>query len=346
MRHRSFISLAAALGVLLCGSVAVYAYDSSRDDLIADGVEVAGVDVGGMRAGEARRTLEREVAAPLERSVIVVYHQRQFKLSPRRARITADVGGMVAEAVERSRRGNVLSRTARGLTGGDVNGDVDAKVTYSQQAVDQLVKRVARELNQLPRDAHVEPSGGGLVKVGGQNGVVVKTGLLREDIAAELVQPEGDRAVKVRTKLAKPKVTIDQLASNYPQYITISREGFRLRFYRRLRLAKTYTIAVGQVGFDTPAGLYHVQNKGENVPWSVPNSAWAGKLAGKVIPGGAPDNPIKARWMGIFNGAGIHGTDDVGSLGHNASHGCIRMAIPDVIDLYPHVPVGTPVYIG
>jgi lipoprotein-anchoring transpeptidase ErfK/SrfK len=46
-----------------------------------------------------------------------------------------------------------------------------------------------------------------------------------------------------------------------------------------------------------------------------------------------PQDSLKARWMG-FNGAGIHGTDDVGSLGSAASHGCIRMAIPDVVALY------------
>ena len=50
--------------------------------------------------------------------------------------------------------------------------------------------------------------------------------------------------------------------------------------------------------------------------------------------------------MGIFAGAGIHGTDQVGSLGTAASHGCVRMAIPDVIELYDQVKVQTPVYIG
>ena len=43
----------------------------------------------------------------------------------------------------------------------------------------------------------------------------------------------------------------------------------------------------------------------------------AGDLAGKVIPPG-PDDPIKARWMGIFDGAGIHGTTDTASLGSAA----------------------------
>ena len=62
--------------------------------------------------------------------------------------------------------------------------------------------------------------------------------------------------------------------------------------------------------------------------------------------GGSAENPLKARWMGIVNGVGIHGTGAPGSIGTRASHGCIRMTVPDVIDLYPRVPVGTPVLIG
>jgi len=49
--------------------------------------------------------------------------------------------------------------------------------------------------------------------------------------------------------------------------------------------------------------------------------------------------------MGFNGGAGIHGTAEVGSLGSAASHGCVRMAIPDVIDLYDRVQVGDPIYI-
>ena len=126
----------------------------------------------------------------------------------------------------------------------------------------------------------------------------------------------------------------------------VDRGGFKLNFYKNLKLQKTYPIAVGQVGLETPAGLYNIQNKAVNAAWSVPNSDWAGSLAGTVVPGGSPENPLKARWMGIFDGAGIHGTDDTGSLGTAASHGCVRMAIPDVIELYDQVEVQTPVYIG
>ena len=78
----------------------------------------------------------------------------------------------------------------------------------------------------------------------------------------------------------------------------------------------------------------------------MPDSDWAGKLRGKVIPSGDPENPIKARWLGIYDGAGIHGTSAEGSIGSAASHGCIRMRVREVIELYDRVPVGAPVYIA
>ena len=105
-------------------------------------------------------------------------------------------------------------------------------------------------------------------------------------------------------------------------------------------------MAIGALGYDTPAGTYNIENKAVDPVWNVPDSDWAGDLAGTTVPGGVPENPLRERWMGIYAGAGIHGTDDLGSLGSAASHGCIRMAVPDVIELYDQVPVGTPIYIG
>ena len=77
----------------------------------------------------------------------------------------------------------------------------------------------------------------------------------------------------------------------------------------------------------------------------MPNSDWAGGLAGQTIPGGAPNNPLKARWLGVNGSVGIHGTAEEWSIGSRASHGCIRMRVRDVVDLYPRVPMGTPVLI-
>ena len=142
-----------------------------------------------------------------------------------------------------------------------------------------------------------------------------------------------------------PEVTKADLDKKYGTAIIVDRSGFTLRLYKNLKLEKTYPIAVGMQGLETPAGLYDIENKQVNPYWHVPNSSWAGKLAGQVIPPG-PTNSIKARWMGIIGGAGIHGTAEDGSIGSAASHGCIRMHIPDVIDLYDRVSVGSPVYIA
>jgi len=347
VRQKSFIFLALFLFLMLSGAIGVYAYDASRDDLVEDGISAGGVRIGGMRASEARVAIDEQLAQPLRKPLVVRYKDRRFRLTAAAAHLRVASEEMVQEALEKSREGNVITRTVRSLTGDDPDGaKIPARVSYSEQAVERLVKRVSSEVNQPAKDAAVTFAGTSLGTVDGQVGVEVQTDRLRRSIKAELVLPAADRVVEVSTREVKPEVTREELASKYPYVITVNRPTFELRFWKNLRLVKTYHVAVGQVGLETPAGLYHIQNKQIDPAWHVPNSDWAGSLAGKVIPGGTPENPLKARWMGIYNGAGIHGTDNTSSLGSAASHGCIRMAIPDVIELYDQVPVGAPIYIA
>ncbi len=343
MRQRSFIFVAVVIVALLAGTVGAVAYDSSRDDLIASGVTVAGVDVGGMRAAQARRIVARELQKPLSRPVAVMHGTWKFELTAREAGVHADVDGMVDEALAASRNGNIVSRVARDLTGGEEDAQVPPRVTYSRAAVRRLVARVKAKVDRPARDAKVEfPS---LDRVKEQPGFNVDSASLEQRVEQALSVPGVDRQVAAPVHRIQPKVTRAQLAKRYPVLLVADRDNFQLRLYKKLRLVHSYTVAVGAVGFDTPAGIYHIQNKAVDPAWTVPHSAWAGDLAGTVVPGGVPDNPLKARWLGIFNGAGIHGTDETYSLGHAASHGCIRMAIPDVEQLYDQVPVQAPVFI-
>jgi lipoprotein-anchoring transpeptidase ErfK/SrfK len=344
MRQRSFIAVGVMVFLLIAGAVSAYAYDSSRDDKIAEGVSIAGTDVGGMKASQARAAVRRDLAVQLRQPVVVSHRSRNFKLSAQDAELRADVDGMVAEALSASREGNVVSRTWRDVTGGEVDKQVPARVTYSRAAVQALVSRVSKAIDRPARDAKVAfPS---LREVKEQNGRTVQAASLQRSVDRALAEPGTKREVEAPVAVVKPKVTRASLADRYPTLLIVDRNTFHLNLYKRLKLAKSYTVAIGAQGFDTPAGLYHIQNKAVNPAWSVPKAAWAGSLGGTVVPGGTPDNPLKARWLGIFNGAGIHGTDEVGSLGHAASHGCVRMGISDVIDLYPRVPVGAPIYIG
>jgi lipoprotein-anchoring transpeptidase ErfK/SrfK len=344
MRHRSFILVAALLLVLAGGAVAAYAYDSSRDDMIAKGVTIAGVHVGGMRTDEAQRVLNRELKPALERPVRVTHNRKRFMLSAQDADLHADVSAMVDEALARSRDGSIFTRVARDLTGGEENVQVPARVSYSPVAVKRLVRRVSRGVDRPPRDATLDfPA---VKKVKERTGFRVERAALAQRVEQALSVPGVARTVQAPVRVLQPKVTRADLAAKYPTLLVVDRSAFQLRLYKHLNLVKSYTVAIGAVGFDTPAGMYHIQNKAVNPAWSVPNSDWAGSLAGTVVPGGTPENPLKARWLGIFNGAGIHGTDETYTLGTAASHGCVRMSIPDVIELYDQVRVGAPIYIA
>ncbi len=333
--------------VLLAAAGAVYAYDNGRSQRIAEGVSIDGIPVGGMKVVDARAKLRSGVLEPLSRPVVATYEDREFTLTPKAASVGVDIEGSVNAALDASRSGNLFQRTWRDVTGGKVKRDVPLRVTYSHAAIDKVVARVSRKLNEPARDATVgNLEKGQISPTTSKDGLRVRNVTLSRALEKELLDRSGRTPVPVRTKVVTPKVTTKKLAAEYPAIILVNRGAFKLTLYKNLKLEKTYGIAVGQVGLETPAGLYHVQNKAVNPAWHVPNSAWAGDLAGQTIPAGDPGNPIKARWMGIFDGAGIHGTSETGSIGSAASHGCIRMLIPDVEELYDQVPVGAPVYIA
>ena len=343
MKSKAFTFVAVLVILLITGSVAVYAYDSSRSDRIAEGVTIGGTAVGGLSAEEARAKVSRQIARGLERPIAVTYRKTRFTLSAKDAGIQADVGGMVDDAVAASRDGNAFARVTRDLRGDEEEVEVSVSATYSRKAARELVTRVGDKLDREPKDAALDfPS---LDAVKEQDGIAVKRGVLTQLVGTALLSP-GNRTVEAPVKTTKAKVTRDELAKEYPTVLVADHASFELRLYKNLKLVDTYSVAFGAQGYDTPRGLFNIQNKQVDPVWSVPNSDWAGDLAGTVVPGGTPENPLKARWMGIYDGAGIHGTDDVGSLGSAASHGCIRMAVPDVIDLYDQVDVGAPIYIG
>jgi lipoprotein-anchoring transpeptidase ErfK/SrfK len=335
-----------AVAVLLLVLVGVgYAYDNSQKDQIADGVTIGGVDVGGMDEAEAKQAVQRQLIGPLRHPLRVGYDGEHWELPVKSLKVHADIDAAVEEALDESRDGGFPGRLVRYVTGGNLDKQFSADVSYSQPAINRFVRHVADEVDLEAQDASVEPGPDSLKVVPAENGHKLRDNLLTRRLEAAVLNARADHTIAAHTHYTTPEVTTKEVASAYPSYLTLDRSTFTLRLWKNLKLAKTYTVAVGQEGLETPAGLYHIQEKQENPSWHVPDSAWAGDLAGQVIPPG-PDDPIKARWMAIFEGAGIHGTEETESLGSAASHGCVRMSIPDVIELYPQVEVGTPIYIG
>ncbi|MGE0067352.1 MAG: L,D-transpeptidase family protein [Solirubrobacterales bacterium] len=345
MGKKTKIALGVITGLIVVLAVGVYVYDNSQKDKIAEGVTIAGVDVGGMDAEEAKAEVRRQLLAPLNDTLKVELDDQSWTLPGEKLKIRANVNEAVEEAVEESQDGGLPTRLVRYVSGGELDKPVTAELDYSKSAINRFVRHVAEEVNRDPLNASVEPSSDSLNVVSGKAGLKLRDNQLTEDLEDAVLNADAPRTVVAQVRKTKPDVTTKDVAGEYPSYLTLDRSSFTLRLWQDLENTRTYTVAVGQEGLETPEGVYAIEAKEENPTWYVPESDWAGDLAGTVVPPG-PSNPIKARWMAIFEGAGIHGTEETGSLGTAASHGCVRMAIPDVEELYDLVEVGTPIYIG
>lgn len=300
--------------------------------VIAAGVNAGGIDVSGLSVPDATARLQQVAGPILSGPIVVSVAGRRFTLTPRQVHLRFDAARSAERAYEAGQRGTPAF--------------VPLAVSFRRSVVDRFVATIARRVRVRPRDADLRLTLTRMIPRPERPGRELDVAFTRAAVRSALVAPTSSRRLTPARLEVPAKRGVASLPKRYPTVLTVDREHFKLRLFKRLKLVKTYRIAVGAAGYDTPAGRYAIQNKAVNPAWSAPNAPWAGLYAGRTVPGGAPDNPLKARWLGIANGVGIHGTGDPGSIGSRASHGCIRMTVPDVIDLYPRVPVGTPVLIG
>jgi lipoprotein-anchoring transpeptidase ErfK/SrfK len=126
---------------------------------------------------------------------------------------------------------------------------------------------------------------------------------------------------------------------NLPLRLEIRLSRRQVLLYRGETVVKTYPIAVGRPGWETPTGSFKVMQKLKNPTWVHPLKP------GVVIPGGDPENPLGRFWIGFWtdgkNWIGFHGTPTPKSVGRAASHGCIRMYNKDIEELFSQVNLGT-----
>jgi hypothetical protein len=273
VRTKSFILVAAFLAVLVVLGGALYAYDHARANEIAPGVKVAGVALEGLTPDQARARLERQILAPLERPIVVHHADKTWKLGPREARLRADLGAMVDEALARSRSGDLFARSWRSLTGKRVNDDLKPTVQYSDAAVIRLIDKIRRSIERPAKDATVKISGAGVSTVPGVEGLAIQASTLHRQIGAAITSTSAPRTFVAHTRHTQPKVTTADLKHKYDTVIIVNRSQFRLRLFKALKPKQTFGIAVGQVGLETPAGQYTIANKAINPAWHVPTAS-------------------------------------------------------------------------
>ena len=290
---------------------------STTPTVIADDVTISGVDVGGLSSSDAYTAVSASFSRPV---VLLVPHSR-LSLAPARIGAMAYVRDAVSRALaapadtELQLRVLLNPRGApRYLAGGALR--------FDHAAVDsQLALRNLRPL------VTKEKAGRSLRQLNAMNAIF--TALVSN------TRPD----VKLQFTALKPSVT----RASYGPVIVIRRGSNRLYLYQGMRFVRMFGVATGQSVYPTPLGRWQIVVKSRNPWWYPPNSAWA--KGEKPVPPG-PGNPLGTRWMGLSaSGVGIHGTPDDASIGYSASHGCIRMHIPDAEWLFTQVKIGTPVFI-
>jgi len=339
MQARSLAPLGATVALLAAAAPAV-AQAPLPGERIAAGVSAAGLDVSGLTIDEAAAQIESAYGPRLQEGFLVRVAAINFKMSA----ITA---GVTFDAIKSAKRALYAGRAVVGIApapGASAAGtDVPLAVEYSAEAVRSFIRRIDKRLSRPAVDATLKITPRRVRVTHSHSGRGIDDKALSDQVAASLTDPRLPHVFKPALVRVKPKVTPRALPATV---ITIQQSTFKLRLFKDLKVVKTYRVAVGQPAYPTPRGRFAISSKQVNPTWSVPNSPWAGELAGSSVAGGSAANPLKARWMGIANGVGIHGTGQDYSIGTRASHGCIRMHVGDVVALFKRVPIGTPVLIA
>jgi L,D-transpeptidase catalytic domain/Putative peptidoglycan binding domain len=285
---------------------------------IAFGVTVGGVRVGGMLPYQARKAVERVYGEPLR---LVIDEAHTLALPP---------GALGAKA-----NFEKAVRRARFARPGAI---VPLDVAVSQARVRGYVDRIGDRVDRDARDARIVLQGLRPRAIEAQEGRYLRRlgagRAIRTALATNSRLP-----IRLRYEITKPEVRSAKL----DEAIVIMRGSNKLLYFDNAKYARSFGVATGQAAYPTPLGDFEIVNMQRNPWWYPPPSPWA--TDSEPVPPG-PGNPLGTRWMGLSAPyVGIHGTPDAASIGYSASHGCIRMRIPDAEWLFQHVKIGTPVFI-
>jgi lipoprotein-anchoring transpeptidase ErfK/SrfK len=309
------------LAALLCsaGLACAAAPASTPAHLIAHGVTVSGVRVGGLTAEPAREQIEASLTRPIQ----IATPKGVRTIDPARAGAVADVDAGLASALASLPGRNVV-----------------VPVEYSAERAAGIVSDLAAEFDRPAVDATViGADAGGPQFTPARAGVAVDRRTMGAAIG-DLLRSGERTPLALLTSAVAPKRTV----AGFGPVIVVNRGTNTLRLYNGTKLMRTFRVATGQSIYPTPAGIWRIVDK-QRDPWWYPPTydAWAHGL--KPVPPG-PANPLGTRWMGLdAPGVGIHGTDAPTSIGYSASHGCIRMQVPEAEWLFEHVRLGTQVVI-
>ena len=291
--------------------------NAKRPAIVPAGVSIGGIKIGGLSAEQARSA----VGWWYNRRVHFFFRGKRWSTRPAALGATVDLD-------------DATERALKALPG----RRLDLRVNVDQRRVRRYVRALDARLSVPAKDATASLAGVRPVISPGKAGLKLSFAKTVQRIDAALAV-----AVRPLVKPAWKSVAATVTRSNFGPVIVIHRGSNEMFVYNGETPWRTFPVATGQAIYPTPLGSWHIVDMQRNPWWRPPNSPWARGL--QPIPPG-PGNPLGTRWMGLdAAGVGMHGTPDAASIGYSASHGCIRMQIPDAEWLFGQVHIGTPVFI-
>lgn len=324
------------------GAAAAVRMESGATKVSLNGFQVGGIDLAGLDAPAATKRLHDRFELPLDDPIAVSLDGRPLAPTTRRELgASTNVDEVYRRAVQLHRDMPFFKRLWYRITGMSVGKQLQVQTVVDQDKAADLVARIAAEVNKSPVDATVAAAGSSFRIVDAVPGFA-----LDEAAAAEAFrQAAAGKATGV--ELAGKPVAAQVTRENFKDVIVVKVGENKLYHYEGERLVKTYDVATGLPRYPTPIGQFKIVQKRFRPTWVNPAKApgkWGANLPAKIGPG--PNNPLGTRAMNLNSpGIRIHGTSNDASLGYNASHGCIRMKMSDVEELFDLVEVGTPVLI-
>ena len=247
-------------------------------------------------------------------------------------------------ALRLSRSYSWVARVYHRLAHRPVGQSLDVAFHYDNSRIQGAVKAVGKRVDVPARDAGIEYVNEQQIQfVHSHPGRALRRfRSLHRLTKAVLAHHSG--TVRFPMTAVQPKVT----DKNIGKTIVVNRTANMLTLYDGFRVERKYPVATAMQGFLTPPGTWEVVNKVEWPTWVNPclgqPGCWAASEPATIPPG--PSNPLGTRALYLSApGIRIHGTPSDSSIGTWASHGCIRMHIPDSEAMYPLVPIGTKVII-
>lgn len=342
-RRTGRLAVLGVVTVLVLSGTAGAAFAAYRSDLrtrvvLPAQTTVAGVDVSGLSRAEAIDVVRRSVQQRFDTKLTVTVEGRRYTTTRRALGAADDTEAAIDSAFAAAQSGSWYSRAWRRLIGAGEAPQVDVRIAQPDPA------RLEPVIDRMVRDAALAPVDATAAVIGGQVRITPATAgnrLSRKTATRAWAKVLKDGKPRTLTPAAvAPKVT----ESAYRNVIHVRRGANRLALYRDGKLLRSFGVATGAPGFPTPLGRFTITLKRYRPTWVNPGSDWGKDMPASIPPG--PGNPLGTRALNLnAPGIRIHGTYADSSIGTAASHGCIRMHMPDVEALYDLVDVGTTVFI-